>query len=82
MRRPTCQPQTGPIGQADGASDYGEQRGRGTFSRASSEAAENRAADVRQDVYKQAGVDTAEADAGLNHIIRRVQGTWPTTGMV
>jgi phosphoribosylformylglycinamidine cyclo-ligase len=35
---------------------------------------------VRQDVYKQAGVDTAEADAGLNHIIRRVQGTWPKRG--
>src|ERR1700730_16819944 len=51
-----------------------------TFSKASSESAENRAADVRQDVYKQTGVDTAEADAGLNHIIRRVQGTWPKRG--
>jgi phosphoribosylformylglycinamidine cyclo-ligase len=51
-----------------------------TFSMASSESAENRAADVRQDVYKQTGVDTAEADAGLNHIIRRVQGTWPKRG--
>jgi hypothetical protein len=36
-----------------------------TFSKASSEVAENRAADVRKDVYKQTGVDTAEADAGL-----------------
>jgi phosphoribosylformylglycinamidine cyclo-ligase len=51
-----------------------------TFSMASSESAEKRAADVRQDVYKQTGVDTAEADAGLNHIIRRVQGTWPKRG--
>jgi phosphoribosylformylglycinamidine cyclo-ligase len=32
-------------------------------------------------VYKQTGVDTAEADAGLNHIIKRVQSTWPKTGM-
>jgi len=36
---------------------------------------------VRQDVYKQTGVDTAEADAGLNHIVKRVQGTWPASGM-
>ena len=27
------------------------------------------------------GFDTAEADVGLNHIIRRVQGTWPKRGM-
>src|SRR6202035_2849954 len=54
-----------------------------TFSKASSETAENRAADVRQerqDVYKRTGVDTAEADAGLNRIIRRVQRTWPKRG--
>ena len=36
---------------------------------------------VRQDVYKLTGVDTPEADAGLNHIIKRVQGTWPMSGM-
>jgi phosphoribosylformylglycinamidine cyclo-ligase len=36
---------------------------------------------VRQDVYKQTGVDTAEADAGLRHIIKRVEGTWPKQGM-
>src|SRR5216684_1501077 len=36
--------------------------------------------DARSDVYKETGVDTAEADAGLNHIIARVQGTWPQTG--
>lgn len=36
--------------------------------------------DVRQDLYTQSGVDTAEADAGLSNIIRRVRGTWPTSG--
>ena len=29
--------------------------------------------DARSDVYKATGVDTAEADAGLNHIIARVR---------
>ncbi len=37
--------------------------------------------DARSDVYKETGVDTAEADAGLNHIIARVQGTWPRAGL-
>src|ERR1700730_11289472 len=37
--------------------------------------------DVRKEVYKQTGVDTAEADAGLNHLVARVQRTWPQTGM-
>jgi phosphoribosylformylglycinamidine cyclo-ligase len=37
--------------------------------------------DARPDAYKQSGVDTAEADAGLGHIVRRVQGTWPRHGM-
>jgi phosphoribosylformylglycinamidine cyclo-ligase len=36
---------------------------------------------VRSDVYKQSGVDTDEADAGLNHIIARVQRTWPRAGL-
>src|SRR5271157_3090498 len=36
--------------------------------------------DVRKEVYRQSGVDTAEADAGLGHIVARVQGTWPRTG--
>jgi phosphoribosylformylglycinamidine cyclo-ligase len=52
-----------------------------TFSKVISEMAENRSADVRRDIYKLTGVDTAEADAGLHHIIRRVQGTWPKHGM-
>jgi phosphoribosylformylglycinamidine cyclo-ligase len=37
--------------------------------------------DTRNDLYKQAGVDTAEADAGLEHIIARVQRTWPRAGL-
>ena len=37
--------------------------------------------EVRREIYKQAGVDTAEADAGLNHIIARVQRTWPQMGI-
>lgn len=35
---------------------------------------------TRHDLYKDAGVDTAEADAGLVHIVSRVQATWPQTG--
>jgi phosphoribosylformylglycinamidine cyclo-ligase len=38
-------------------------------------------ADTRREVYRQSGVDTAEADSGLQNIIRRVQGTWPTHGL-
>jgi phosphoribosylformylglycinamidine cyclo-ligase len=30
--------------------------------------------------YRQAGVDTAEADAGLRNIVRRVTATWPSGG--
>jgi phosphoribosylformylglycinamidine cyclo-ligase len=36
---------------------------------------------TRQDLYKDAGVDTAEADTGLGHIVRRVQATWPARGL-
>ena len=32
------------------------------------------------DGYKASGVDVAEADAGLSHIISRVTATWPKTG--
>jgi len=35
---------------------------------------------TRHDLYKDAGVDTAEADAGLGRIVSRVQATWPQTG--
>jgi phosphoribosylformylglycinamidine cyclo-ligase len=35
----------------------------------------------RNDIYKQTGVDTTEADTGLHHIINRVQGTWPKFGL-
>jgi phosphoribosylformylglycinamidine cyclo-ligase len=51
------------------------------FSKLNTETAENMSTDVRQDVYKQTGVDTAEADAGLHHIVERVQSTWPKHGM-
>ena len=37
--------------------------------------------DARQEIYRDSGVDTAEADKGLSHIVRRVQGTWPRHGM-
>lgn len=36
---------------------------------------------MRQEAYKQSGVDTAEADAGLGRLIDRVRGTWPKHGM-
>ena len=35
---------------------------------------------MRNEAYKQSGVDTAEADAGLGHIVARVQRTWPRSG--
>jgi phosphoribosylformylglycinamidine cyclo-ligase len=35
---------------------------------------------ARAESYRDAGVDTAEADFGLQNIIRRVQGTWPARG--
>jgi phosphoribosylformylglycinamidine cyclo-ligase len=37
--------------------------------------------ELRQETYKQAGVDTAEADAGLSNIIARVERTWPRRGL-
>ena len=36
--------------------------------------------DGRKEAYKQTGVDTDEAEAGLGHIIARVQRTWPRSG--
>jgi phosphoribosylformylglycinamidine cyclo-ligase len=32
--------------------------------------------------YKMAGVDTAEADAGLSNIVNRIKATWPRQGML
>jgi phosphoribosylformylglycinamidine cyclo-ligase len=52
-----------------------------TLSKSNPQTTDHRPMDARQDVYKQTGVDTAEADAGLDHIIKRVQGTWPSRGM-
>ena len=37
--------------------------------------------DVRNEIYRESGVDTAEADAGLSRIIARVQRTWPAAGL-
>lgn len=37
--------------------------------------------DQRKEAYRDSGVDTAEADAGLNNIIARVQRTWPRAGL-
>lgn len=36
---------------------------------------------MRNETYKDAGVDTAEADAGLNNIVSRVRATWPAAGL-
>ena len=36
---------------------------------------------ARPEAYRDSGVDTAEADAGLSNIVRRVQGTWPRHGI-
>jgi phosphoribosylformylglycinamidine cyclo-ligase len=38
-------------------------------------------AHVRSEIYRESGVDTAEADAGLSRIIARVQKTWPRAGL-
>jgi phosphoribosylformylglycinamidine cyclo-ligase len=51
------------------------------FAASSSHSPDTGSNDSHSEVYKQAGVDTAEADAGLNHIIARVQGTWPRSGL-
>jgi phosphoribosylformylglycinamidine cyclo-ligase len=52
-----------------------------TLSEVSFDLSEHGSSVVRQDIYKQSGVDTAEADAGLKHIVQRVQGTWPKRGL-
>jgi len=36
---------------------------------------------MRSEIYRESGVDTAEADAGLSRIIARVQKTWPRAGL-
>jgi len=35
----------------------------------------------RNEVYRESGVDTAGADAGLRNIVARVQATWPAAGL-
>src|SRR5260370_20584365 len=51
------------------------------FSKPALDAAEDEPMTIRHDVYKDSGVDTAEADAGLSHIVRRIKGTWPQQGV-
>src|SRR5260221_1749609 len=36
---------------------------------------------VRSEIYRESGVDTAEADAGLSRVIARVQKAWPGQGL-
>jgi phosphoribosylformylglycinamidine cyclo-ligase len=36
---------------------------------------------TRRDAYKEAGIDTAEADTGLHRLIRRIEATWPKQGL-
>jgi phosphoribosylformylglycinamidine cyclo-ligase len=36
---------------------------------------------MRSEIYRESGVDTAEADAGLSRINARVQKTWPREGL-
>ncbi len=36
--------------------------------------------EARPEIYRDSGVDTAEADAGLSAIVRRVTATWPREG--
>jgi len=36
---------------------------------------------IRRDVYKETGVDTAEADEGLKNLVRRIEETWPRQGL-
>jgi phosphoribosylformylglycinamidine cyclo-ligase len=38
------------------------------------------ASDMGKTSYKDAGVDTTEADAGLTHIVDRLMATWPQAG--
>lgn len=48
-----------------------------TFTKTNLDVAESESADVSHEAYRRAGVDTPEADAGLNHIVARVKRTWP-----
>ena len=59
----------------------GQTGGRGTHDNPAFTALEGKLSDVRKEVYRETGVDTAEADAGLHNIVARVQGTWPRAGL-
>jgi phosphoribosylformylglycinamidine cyclo-ligase len=51
-------------------------RGSGAFSGV----AQNRPMATRHDSYKESGVDTVEADAGLSRLVQHIKGTWPRQG--
>jgi len=51
------------------------------FPKSSLDGAENKPMTTRRDVYRDTGVDTAEADAGLSRIVQRVKGTWLQQGL-
>ena len=66
-------PRTTPAPQDEGGSPSG-----GSASATSTAGGKTH---VRSESYRDSGVDTAEADAGLNRIIARVQKTWPAAGL-
>lgn len=43
-------------------------------------AAQNGPMATRRDAYKEAGIDTTEADVGLARLVRSIQETWPQDG--
>src|SRR5260370_5508818 len=51
------------------------------FSSAGTASATGGQTDVRNEIYRERGVDTGEADAGLSRILARVQRTWPRAGL-
>ena len=51
-----------------------------TLSTSSLDVEDKRPMPIRQDVYRDTGVDTAEADRGLSRIVGRIKATWPTQG--
>src|SRR5262249_31799549 len=71
-------PRTRP---GNGAPGSARSAGRSTRADTGKPMAEGQLGQARGEVYRQSGVATAEADSGLQNIIRRVQGTWPASGM-
>src|SRR5206468_1876277 len=57
-----------------------ESRGGGAAATGMSSRRSGSSAKMRKDAYRQTGVDTAEADAGLVSIVNRLIATWPQEG--